>query len=275
VWCHLGGRIGIGETIEVALQRHASDALVGQVTFNEPNDRPQGLVEWFRHPDVADDSPKYGVDPRKHAVSCCYAAESTGPLDCKEHGEGAEFDWFTPDDIARCNDTWDGTKIVVDRIVRGSEQDISNLQQNLRSAYGVLATRVANHNTLVWQTPALALTAEAFLLTVALNPVYSHSARLVAAGLNLMLSLLCLQLMSKHKEMVKADRNEMVLLEHRLGLASYHAKTDTSTFKLLAKPWSSTLWMSGFVVLAAVAAGIFASVLGFDWAIITQFLGLG
>jgi hypothetical protein len=132
--------------------------------------------------------------------------------------------------------------------------------ENARAAYGAIADWAQSHNALQWQTPALALTAEAFLLQIALGPQSTPPAQLVASALNFMLSLLCIQLMWKHRAMQIDDRMELQKLEERLGLPRYHRKPDLDGLKRwqrLLRTSSTRVWSVGFAVLALVALGIF------------------
>jgi hypothetical protein len=140
-------------------------------------------------------------------------------------------------------------------------EDAIKDDDNARAAYAVIAARAQGHNHLQWQTPSLALAAEAFLLNIALGHDSTAPARLVASALNFALSLLCMHLMWKHRQAQIDDRQILMGLENRLGLHPYHEKPDVSDL-----PWwkqrlltsTTTIWIGGFGVLAAVALGIFA-----------------
>jgi hypothetical protein len=55
---------------------------------------------------------------------------------------------------------------------------------HLISLLGVYATQYASYTTLLWQVPALSLTAQAFLLTLALGHGNGTSAKIIAAALS-------------------------------------------------------------------------------------------
>ena len=137
-----------------------------------------------------------------------------------------------------------------------SDEDAIKNDHNLRAAYAAIAARAQSHRALRWQTPNLALVAEAFLLAIALGPQSTPMARLVASALNVMISLLCIQLMAKHREFQVRDRIALKELEGRLGLAEYHGKPDLDDlplWKRLIRLSSTKLWIFGFAVLALVA----------------------
>ena len=133
-----------------------------------------------------------------------------------------------------------------------TEDTIENVA-NARAAYAAIAGRAQSYNDLQWQTPNLALVAEAFLLQIALGPQSTSVARLVASALNLMLSLLCIQKMAKHREMQINDRITLRKLEKRLGLPDYHCKPDLDDLPRWQRLRSTRLWIIGFWGLALVA----------------------
>lgn len=65
--------------------------------------------------------------------------------------------------------------------------------------YAVVAARRLHWDQLVWQVPVLSLTAQAFLFTIALGADSSRVARVVASLLSLVITLLSIELMSRHR----------------------------------------------------------------------------
>jgi hypothetical protein len=53
----------------------------------------------------------------------------------------------------------------------------------------IYAAQVGSYTTLLWQVPALSLTAQSFLLTIALSGLNGTTARVTAAGLSVVISL--------------------------------------------------------------------------------------
>lgn len=82
--------------------------------------------------------------------------------------------------------------------------------------YEALTARVGHRDALLWQPPALALTAQAFLLTIALGNESSPIARFLAACLGLWVTYLSVQLMLKHRLYLWNDMVTMVALERRM-----------------------------------------------------------
>jgi hypothetical protein len=83
-----------------------------------------------------------------------------------------------------------------------------------------LASRRAGYDAMMWQTPALGMTAQAFLFTLALNQDSTRWARLIASSLSLALSLMVVQLMAKHRRHEALDSWLLRKVEARLGLKS-------------------------------------------------------
>ena len=96
-----------------------------------------------------------------------------------------------------------------------------NLDPNvLASIYQSLAARRLGYDTLMWQVPALSLTAQAFLFTIALSAGNRTEARLTAATLSFIVAVISLQLMSKHRFHEELDARLAEKLERELGLDS-------------------------------------------------------
>ncbi len=117
------------------------------------------------------------------------------------------------------------------------------------------------YDTLMWQTPILGLTAQAFLFSVALNPSCSvRTARLISMILaQLATSLMSIQLMAKHRhhEMVDSLTLEQIEKDHSLTglhLPIHHRQIA----KTLKRPWllklsSYRVWMVGLALFAVAA----------------------
>ncbi len=91
-------------------------------------------------------------------------------------------------------------------------------EQRLLASYEMLTLQGLEEHAHMWQTPALGLTAQAFLFTVSLDPAVAPASRALAAGLGAVVALLSLQLMIKHQFHLKLDRAQLNDLEERLGL---------------------------------------------------------
>jgi ADP-ribose pyrophosphatase YjhB (NUDIX family) len=253
-WCHIGGRVLHGESLQEAAVRHFQDSLMG-TDVDSIEDHPYFVNQYFQ-----DSRPGMGFDPRKHAVAACFLAEvaSGGPL--VAHGDEAqEFRWFTMDALPADADLWPGTRIMVEHPrVEGSFADES-------LAYEALNDRYISHNELMWQTPVLAMTAMAFLLTIALGQGNDYR-RALAAALSAMIAIVSAQLMAKHSASQIKDAEELLKIELRRGMPLLHDRPAGSraTFSLRPKglqAWfacrqSRQWWFNALLLLGAVSVCI-------------------
>lgn len=122
-----------------------------------------------------------------------------------------------------------------------------------------MAARRSGFDAMMWQTPALGMTAQAFLLTLALGPGTARWARLISAVLSLMLSLMVMQLMAKHRQNEVSESRRLEQIEVILGFRERfgflpHAvrKTDRAS-KRFWEVSSYRLWMAGLSLFAIVA----------------------
>jgi hypothetical protein len=129
-------------------------------------------------------------------------------------------------------------------------------------SYQVLASRRLGYDTLVWQTPLLSLTAQAFLFSSALNPSSSQTARLIAMSLALITSLISMQLMCKHRHHEMIDSLMLEQFEEEHALHSVHSSSHSRGSSLeLPRSWfvnlsSYHVWMSGLAFFAGAAIAI-------------------
>lgn len=86
------------------------------------------------------------------------------------------------------------------------------------TVYSVIAARRTTYDTLMWQVPALGLTAQAFLLTVALGPNSSDVARYLTGALSIVLSLVAIQTMLKHRANERTDSMILEEMERDMGV---------------------------------------------------------
>ncbi|MEU8184900.1 hypothetical protein AB0B85_12085 [Micromonospora sp. NPDC049044] len=92
-------------------------------------------------------------------------------------------------------------------------------EEVLMAAYAVVGARRTSLDTMMWQVPALATAAQAFLLTIALQAGGSTPAQAVSAVLGAILALLSAQLMAKHRHLEMSDSRLAERIERQLGLA--------------------------------------------------------
>lgn len=143
-------------------------------------------------------------------------------------------------------------------------------------SYQMLFTRETEKDAELWQAPALALTAQAFLLTIALNKESTAASVYLAAAIGILVACLAMQLMAKHRFLKGLDLAEMHRLENHLGMRNIGRRSyffpsdnynvpDEMTDKVFGAPkrqgyflrlQSYRVWMVGLAVFAAANASI-------------------
>ncbi len=124
--------------------------------------------------------------------------------------------------------------------------------------YGVLATRRQGFDTMLWQTPVLSLTAQAFLFTIALGSGIRPTARFISAMLALIAALASIQLMSKHRYNETEDMRVLEEYEKNEKFMPIHARRPGSH---LPNTWSSyKVWRAVLYAFAVAAAAVLIDV---------------
>ena len=135
-------------------------------------------------------------------------------------------------------------------------------------AYQMIMQRGVQTNGLLWQTPSLALTAQAFLLTVSLAGDTFRPIRVVVSVLGLVIGIMSMQLMAKHHYFYELDQAELRRIESRLQLPPIahrsqqivdHAK-DVWALPFV-KVTSYVVWQSGIFLIALTNAVVLILVL--------------
>jgi hypothetical protein len=93
------------------------------------------------------------------------------------------------------------------------------LSQDL-AVYQGLSDQYLSVMTMMWQAPALGLTAEAFLMTITLNSGLSRDVRIISSLLGALVALMSMHLMEEKNSMSQRDKCALMRLEKRLGISS-------------------------------------------------------
>lgn len=142
--------------------------------------------------------------------------------------------------------------------------DSKNPSSAQLAAYQVLAARRLGYDTLIWQTPALGLTAQAFLFTAALGHDTSRTARFIAGFLALVTSVISMQLMKKHRYHEMIDSHLLRKFEDQFSIDPLHAIPRERANRVNIKPsWperlsSYSVWMCGLALFALAALSLIA-----------------
>lgn len=133
--------------------------------------------------------------------------------------------------------------------------------------YDALVARRAALDGMMWQTPALSLTAQAFLFTISLGSGIAPGARLMSAFLALAAALASIQLMAKHRYHEVRDSRLLEEFERDSGnnyVVIHGRPSDTD------KEWyhfsSYNVWIAMLAVFALAAVAVIAGVIfSLEW----------
>lgn len=98
---------------------------------------------------------------------------------------------------------------------------------------------------LVWQIPALTLTGESFLLTIALGAGVSNIARIIASGLGIIVAICCVQSLDRLKVSEWYDAHALRIMLQKDNQDPIPAVLGQDYRKELSKYYQKT-WQSGF-----------------------------
>jgi hypothetical protein len=139
-------------------------------------------------------------------------------------------------------------------------------QDVLLAQYQVVAARRQNFDAMVWQVPALALTAQAFLMTIALGPGTGHLARIGAGLLSALAALMSVQLLLRQRVHEVADARWLHDFERRHGWEAIHQHPGERVAAAgimsqgLTRLRSHQMWIAGLAIFGA--AGLAAALAG-------------
>ena len=124
--------------------------------------------------------------------------------------------------------------------------------------YAVLADHRTNLNELLWQTPVLSLTAQAFLFTIAFNADAPVEYRVASIALVILVALASLQLMAKHRACEVHCMKLLAAFEEKRGYPPVHdyekacIKLGLFTGRSSYRIWLLLMWL---FVGAGLSAG--------------------
>ena len=128
--------------------------------------------------------------------------------------------------------------------------------------YQVVAARHAGLDQMVWQVPGIALTAQAFLMTIGLAPGVGQLARLSSGLLSAVISVMSVQLLLRHRLSAIADAVWLERFETSQGWEVLHRPLADRCAQLgvrrrgLARLRAQPVWISGLSIFGLVGLGI-------------------
>ena len=139
--------------------------------------------------------------------------------------------------------------------------------------YQVVAARRMQWDALLWQVPALSLTAQAFLLSIALGSDSSRLSRILTSGLGIVAAFLSLHLLIRHRQAEVTDAHWLAQYEKQhFGITAHgpewrdrrNATVIPGRLGGLARipafpVWQAALSLFGLVGLIAFVLAIFGA----------------
>ncbi len=129
-----------------------------------------------------------------------------------------------------------------------------------KEQYILVCARRQAFDNLIWQTPPLAMAAQAFLLAAALDPDYSRWNALALSGFSLIVGIASIHLMIKHRHHEREDCKLLLNFERANAADGYdivHGRRENANANIFAKVSAFRVWLvvlSGFCLLASYAA---------------------
>lgn len=179
-------------------------------------------------------------------------SKNTIPIGSLPTDQHDKWKWFTVDSLLETSAVHEYTKAFFKKTDRINEKQ-----------YSIVASRRQSYDAMLWQTPVLSLTAQAFLLTIALGADTCPPARFLAALLSLFTALGSIQLLAKHRYGERQDSEFLTKFEklHRKnGFELIHGRyRGLLKQSWLAKissyiVWRALLWF--FAISAAIIIGV-------------------
>ncbi len=182
-----------------------------------------------------------------HYIVLAFKLRLADSLKVMETAQHNEYKWFAIEDTdASESSDPDVHKNVLEYFRVPSMMD--------GSQYEILNARRDSFCNLVWQTPVLSLTAQAFLFTIILSGGVPKLGRTIAAVLASIVTLVSLQLLSKHRFMEEQHAKILHTYEeiHKSYAANRVIRAPNWTLRLSSyRLWRFLLW--GFFVAAFVS----------------------
>ncbi|GAA0676823.1 hypothetical protein GCM10010193_32550 [Kitasatospora atroaurantiaca] len=128
--------------------------------------------------------------------------------------------------------------------------------------YQVVAARRTTYDTMVWQVPGLALTAQAFLMTIGLAPGTGRLARVAVGLLSVVVALMAAQLLLRHRQNELADAKWLESFERASGWETVHMPATARAAQVglvpsgLARLRSYRVWIGGLSTFGLIGLAI-------------------
>lgn len=241
-WFVPGGRIMKGESLNDAFER-ITKAEIG-IKHSRSEARLIGAYTHLYNTNVFLED---GIST--HYIALAFELRLADNIEVNEKAQHNEYKWFA---IAEADP--DMSELADPDVHENALEYFRVPSMMAECQYKILNARRDSFNNLVWQTPVLSLTAQAFLFTIILSEGVPELGRFIAAVLSSIAALMSLQLLSKHRFMEEQHAKILHTYEeiHKLYAANCAIKPPTWTVRLSSYwLWRILLWT--FFVAAIVS----------------------
>lgn len=241
-WFVPGGRIYKDETLADAFQRICAMEIEETHSLGEAR-----FVGSFTHKYDTNAFLVKGITT--HYVVLAFELRLTDTFKLSKTSQHTEFRWFAQEDADP--EFEKGTDPDVHKYVLPYFRDPSRMTEG---QYQVLNTRRDIFNNLVWQTPVLSLTAQAFLFMIILSKDVTEPGRMLASVLAMIAALGSLQLLAKHRFM--EEQHAMLLHSYEDAFTWYAANRKFRAANWFVRLSSYWLWRAvlwAFFIAAALS----------------------
>jgi colanic acid biosynthesis protein WcaH len=244
-----GGRILKNETISSAFGRITESELGYCEDISNSH-----FVGVFEHIYATNFSEQQGVGT--HYVVLAYELPlrmSSSSLPPTQHDR---YEWMSPEALLQKPEVH---PLVKNYFAPGGLIYIRNAEAN-DTQYGIVAARRSSFDQMLWQTPVVSLTAQAFLFTIALSSEVAGSSRFIAAILAFITAAASIQLLIKHRFHEVKDACWLENFEKKNAYRGYkpvHSEQKTipgnRVYVWLCKRKSFRVWLASLSAFAICA----------------------
>lgn len=135
------------------------------------------------------------------------------------------------------------------------------LTKNYVIQYDKLAERRASSDTLLWQAPLLSMTAQAFLMQIALGREAEFLSILCSTTLSIVASAASIHTMVKHRLFEVSDSQYLYELEKKYSLWEFHKQPPPNRIGKSFHAWLRALTCFGMVSFVILSLAVFQKLL--------------
>ncbi len=110
-----------------------------------------------------------------------------------------------------------------DGMVKKIKTQKKSIPDSVIASYQVTSSRRLQYENLMWQVPALSLSAQAVLISVTLDSDNSPENRVVTSMLSAMVGIISIQLLQKHRYHEVLESKQLEVIENTYDLLNIHA----------------------------------------------------